>query len=193
MSENDQALPSVIEYITASGVLIHIIPLSLFTVQAIENKAATTLPYPDEQAYRVQSEVSVTGYLPAEENKEYQVLCKAVDDERVDWVNAAVIDLACAYPQWSNRAEMTGHFREQLEKLRPYVEFTDSGGWLDVLEHCVFTGFVEGTNKGGRQIRVPERHRVINLARQSSNLTLTTPEVVGALRVFRIHIPGATR
>lgn len=188
--DNGAGEPSVIEYITQSGVQIYITPLSLFTIQAIINRSEMIVPYPAEQDYREASESFATGFIPASENPVYQELCATVDTERLTWQNEAIIALACKYPQYETDIEMLAHFRPRLEELRPYVAMhTDE--WLNVLEHCVFTGVLDVVDENGKRFRTPERHRVIQLARQNANIALTMSEVIGGLRVFRLSIPGA--
>ena len=188
LTENGAGLPSVIEVITQSGVQIFITPLSLFTIQALINKSETEFPYPDDKPYREASDLIASGFIPASENPEYQALCKAVDGQRAQWQHDAIIELACKYPQWQSRTEMMAHFRPRLEELRPYIEMHDAE-WQNVLEHCVFTGTLDMRGDDG-VVRTTERHRVIQLARQNASIALTMPEVIGALRVFRVQISG---
>src|SRR5574339_619483 len=135
---NNEALPSVIEYVTQSGVLIHITPLSLFTIQSLKHAAEVRFPYPDKAEYQVASEITATGYIPAEENPEYAAACEAVDKERGLWLNDAYIELACNYPQYPNRESMIQHFAPRLLQLSKYIELSGDD-WKDTLEHCVFT------------------------------------------------------
>ncbi len=202
MSDNNvtpsanEALPTVVEYVTRSGVLIYITPLSLFTVQAVINKSEALYPYPPEKDYRLlemyvdgfltrAEDVSASGFFPATENPEYVILCKAVDQERLEWQNDAFIELSCAYPQYANRLDMIAHFRPRLEELRPYVDMHEDE-WRNVLEFAVFTGSLVMQDENKQRVRTPERHTVIQYARQNASLALTTSEVVGSLRVFRV-------
>lgn len=181
---NNEALPSVIEYITQSGVLIHVTPLSIFTLQALRHKAEEQYPYPAKVDYQVPSEVTATGYLPAEENPDYVAACKVIDGERGLWIDNAVLDLACAYPQFPNRESMQAHFAPRLLQLSKYFELSGDD-WADTLEHCVFTR----TSIQGRSMR-NERVDVVSLALQQSSITLSIPEVMDGLRVFRLALPG---
>lgn len=196
----NEALPTVIEYVCQSGVLIHITPLSLFVIQSILNRSEVIHPYPPEKDFRLlEMEIDgemvqavdriASGFFPASENPEYVTLCKQVDVERVQWQNDAFIELSCAYPQFEHNLAMMAHFRPQLEKLRPYVEMHEDE-WQNVLEYCVFTGFVDLVDENKKRFRTPERHTVIQLARQNSGLTLSMLEVVDGLRVFRYDLPG---
>lgn len=195
-SNVNEALPTVIEYVCQSGVLIHITPLSLFAVQAIINKSESIFEYPPEKDYRLYEmevngiltraeDVSASGFFPATENLEYVALCKDIDAKRLEWQNDALIELACAYPQYTNRLDMIAAFRPQLEALRPYVDMHEDE-WQNVLEFCVFTGVLDLVDSGGKRLRTTERHKIIQYARQNSTLALTTSEVVGSLRVFRV-------
>lgn len=200
-SDNGAGLPSVIEHITQSGVLVYITPLSLFTIQALSNKAEALFPYPDDKPYREASDLVASGYIPASENPAYVALCQAVDEKRLVWENNAAIELACQYPQWDNHENMIAHFRLRLKELSQFVEM-GADEWRNVLEHCVFTGAIRvktdeviGTENGKeihKVINTPELNYVARLARQNVNLALTMPEVVGGLRVFRLSVSGAT-
>lgn len=185
-------LPSVIEYNTASGVIIHITPLSLFTIQAIVEQSKVVHPYPDETPYREASDLVASGFIPASENEEYQALCKAVDEERSQWQNDAITQMACKYPQWGTREQMIAHFRPRLEELRPFVSLHQDD-WRNVQEHCVFTGYVDVLDDNNKSIRIPENYRVIRLARQNERIPLSMPEVIDGMRLFRLDLSGATR
>lgn len=199
VSNPNDALPSIIEYITKSGVQIYVTPLSLFTIQAIIAKSEDIYPYPSERDYRLTeqlnesgemvqaADVIASGFFPASENPKYIAICKEIDTQRLEWQNHAFIELACKYPQYADSLEMLAAFRPQLEALRPYVEMPEDE-WQALLEFCVFTGSVDLIDSTGKRLRTSERHTVIQLARQNSNQALTTPEVVGAMRVFRLRV-----
>jgi hypothetical protein len=190
VSKNDgSGLPAVVEYETQSGVLIYVTPLSLFTVQAVVNRSELEYPYPDEKPYRVESELFASGFIPASENEEYQALCQNVDQQRAEWQNDAFIELACEYPKHFSREAMIAHFRPHLEKLRQFIDM-GKDDWQNVLNYCVFTGTVDVIDMNNKRHRTSERHRVIQIARQNSNLQLSMSEVVEGLRVFRLVIHG---
>lgn len=194
-TDSNPALPSIIEYITQSGVLIHISPLSLFLIMAIIAKSEEIYSYPDERDYRLtemeingvltDASLLASGFYPATENPEYVALCKKVDTERLDWQGYAFIEMACTFPQYESRDAMIATFRPQLEKMRHFASIPEDE-WHAVLDFCVFTKKIEFVVDKGRKITTTERNNVILLAQQNSNLTLTTPEVVGAMRVFRV-------
>lgn len=181
---NPEAVPTAIEYITQSGVEIRITPLSIFTISAIKTASEQRLPYPDKADYQVASELTATGYLPAEENEDYIEACKEVDKQREFWRNDAYIELACAYPQYPTRETMIDHFAPRLRQLEKYIELSGED-WKDTLEHCVFTK----TTMTARALR-NERVDVIALAAQQSEIPLSMPEVMDGLRLFRLGVPG---
>lgn len=181
---NNEALPSVIEYVTQSGVLIHVTPLSIFTLQSLRHKAEDLYPYPAKADYQVPSEVTATGFIPAEENPEYVAACETIDKERGLWVDNAVLDLACTYPQYTNRETMIAHFAPRLLQIGKYIEL-EGDDWDNVLKHCVFTK----TAITGKALR-NERVDVVGLALQQSGLSLSMSEVMDGLRVFRLALPG---
>lgn len=185
----------VIHYETMlSGVIIHITPLSLFTVKAIEERAAVEFPYPDPEPYQVASDVVVSGFIPADENEEYQALCRAVDEQRVQWCMDRTIDITCAFPGFSNREAMIEHFRPRLKQLEA-IATLNADEWKNVLNHCVFTGtydsiVLDAATGKPKAVRHPERNRVYQLANQSSTLPLSTPEVVEGVKLFRVEVSG---
>lgn len=196
----NEALPTVVEYCTQSGVLIHVTPLSLFLIQAVINKSEDIFEYPSEKDYRLTEQLNesgemvqaddviASGFFPASENPEYVALCKAVDTERLDWQGYAFIELACTFPQYESRDAMIAFFRPQLEKMRRFAAIPEDE-WKAILDFCVFTKRVKFNLDKGGVITTTERNTVILLAQQNINQMLTTSEVVGAMRVFRLQLP----
>jgi len=176
-------LPSVIEYITQSGVLVHVTPLSLFTISAVGHAAEDRFPYPDKQSYQIASELTATGFLPAEENPEFIDACKEIDKQRENWKSEVYLELACNYPQYPTREAMIEHFAPRLHQLSKFIELSGDD-WKNTLEHCVFTG----TTQTGRALR-NERVDVISLAVQQSSIPLSMSEVMDGLRLFRLALP----
>lgn len=184
IDSNNEALPSVIEYVCQTGVLIHVTPLSIFTLQALRHKSEDVYPYPAKAEYEVPSELVASGFIPADENPDYKAACEAVDKERGLWVDNAVLDLSCAYPQYPNRESMIAHFAPRLLQMGKYIELSGDD-WKDTLQHCVFTK----TTISGRSMR-NERVDVVSLALQQSGLALSMSEVMDGLRVFRLEVSG---
>lgn len=170
--------PSVIVYETVSGVMVHITPLSIFTVQSIRDRAEKEFPYPDPDPYRMPLENAADPSikLPAEDNPEYKAVCKPIDQERVDWRVLMTLELACAFPAFESREAMLAHYRPQLEKLRK-ATLMDGDEWQNVLNFCVFTG------RGDKQV-------VYSLATQDAAIPLTPAEVVEGVRFFRVDVSG---
>lgn len=178
MTDETQGRPVVVIYETLSGVVIHVTPLSVFTITAIGERAEELFPYPDPAPYELPLEnaVSETVRLPADDNPEYKKLKQPIDAERMEWQVQAVIDLACSYPAFPSREHMLAHFRPALERLKKVANLPDDE-WQAVLMHCVFTG------RG-------ERQTVIDIASQHKAVPLTPDEVVDGIRFFRAQIPG---
>jgi len=170
--------PVIVRYETASGVIVHITPLSPFTIAAIRERAEQEHPYPDPEPYRMalQNAADPSIKEPAENNPEYQALCKPIVEARYAWRLQAYIDISCAYPDFANADVMIAHFRPRLEALRK-VTVMDDDDWLNVLNHCVFTGS-------------SDRQDVINLAIQNETIPLTPAEVVEGIRFFRVEVQG---
>lgn len=172
--------PSIIEYETASGVIVHITPLSIFTIKAISSKAENEFPYPEAVNYELPLENAADPSikLPAKENPAYRELCAEIDNQRYAWRNKAVLELACNYPAYADRASMIAEFRPRLEELRPFLEMSGDD-WQEVLQHCVFTG-------------KQDRQAVLLLAAQADDIPLTQAEVVDGIKFFRIDLPRKT-
>lgn len=178
--------PTVIIHETLSGVIIHITPLSIFTIKALDSKADSQFPYPDPVPFQVASETFASGFIPASENPEYKTLCEAVDNEREEWKANAILELCCEFPKWETRNDMIAHFRPRLEEMRKFIDLgTDE--WQNVLQHCVFTG-TSAVYSNGKEVRVVERLMVVHLAKQNGNIPLTPAEVVDGLKFFRVEV-----
>lgn len=190
--------PGVIEQETMSGVIVQVTPLSIFTLEAIRVKAETLFPYPDKTDYRLPLENAAPGVtLPAEDNPEYQALCKAVDNQRWEHEQAACLDLACAYPQFSDRAAMLDHFAPRLAQIAEYAALPEDK-WRAVLEHCVFTGTASlpkysGTGERAGFEQTSERILFVLIARQNAAIPLTAAEVRESFRVYRPDLQFLTR
>lgn len=169
--------PAIIVYETLSGVIVHVTPLSIFTIQAIRDRAEQEFPYPDPADYRLPLENAVEGVtLPASENPEYQALCKPIDDQRQNWKVQAYIDMSCTFPAFESRAEMIERFKPRLEQLRK-VSLMSDDDWQNVLNHCVLTGR-------------PDKQALVSLALQDAAIPLTPAEVVEGVRFFRVDLSG---
>lgn len=173
--------PVVVGYETMSGVMIHVTPLSVFTINAIHERSADEYPYPDPKPYEKPLENAADRSIkaPAMDDPEYKALCKAVDEERMAWRVRVSIDLACEYPAFDSREAMMAYFRPKLEKIRLAAALPDDE-WQAVLMHCVFTGR-------------HDRQTVINIATQDERLPLTPAEVVEGIRFFRLELQGPAR
>lgn len=168
--------PTIIVQETASGVIIHNTPLSVFTIQSIRERAEQEFPYPDLEPYRMTLENVADPSIkaPAEDNPEYQALCKPIDAERIAWRVRAYIDIGCTFPAFESRDAMIAHFRPRLEQLRKVSKMGEDD-WQNVLDFCVFTG------KKDKQI-------AISVVTQDEAIPLTPAEVVEGIRYFRLQI-----
>jgi hypothetical protein len=179
MSDDPQGRPMIVQYEPASGVMVHIAPLSTFTIVAIRERSEELFPYPDPAPYELPIENAVEGVkAPASQNPEYQELCKPIDAERLAYRMKAYIDIACTFPAFETPDALIGHFRPRLEQLRK-VSKLDNDDWQNVLNHCVFTGR-------------KDRETVLSIAVQNETIPLTPAEVVEGVRFFRAQIPGQT-
>lgn len=177
---NHNGRPSVIEYETMSGVMVHVTPLSIFTIQSVRDKAEEMFPYPDPEPYRLPIENAVDPSIKqrAEENPEYAEVCKPVDEKRTAWRVQAYIDLGCSFPAFPTREALLAHFRPQIEAVRKYAVM-GADEWVDVLNHCVFTG------RNDKQI-------VVSLITQDGTIPLSPAEVLEGVRFFRVEVSGST-
>lgn len=171
--------PVQIEYETVAGVIVRVTPLSIYTIQALKVKAADEFPYPDKTIYQVESELMASGFIPAEENKDYIDACQQLDLQRSKWRIRQTIELACEYPGFNSRDAMIANYRPALEKLRRVIAL-DEDEWQAVLNHCVFTGRDDINN-------------VFFIAGQDEKLMLTGGEVIDGIRLFFLDVSKSTR
>lgn len=168
--------PVIVRYETASGVIVHVTPLSPFTIAGVRERAEQELPYPDPKPYEAEIENAADPSikLPASDNPAYKALCAPIDEDRKAWRLQAYIDVSCAFPDFASLDALIGHFRPRLEALRK-VTVMGEDDWLNVLNHCVFSG----SN---------DRLTVINIALQNETIPLTPGEVVEGIRFFRLAL-----
>lgn len=165
--------PIVIEYTTASGVRIHVTPLALPTVRALQMRAAQELPYPDEKPYEKLMENAVEGtLLPASDNPEYRALCQEIDIQRNELSNTRMIWLACSWPDYSDFKAIVAAFKDRLKDVRKWADLPADDNEA-VLFHFVLSG---------RE----DVQTVIHAAAQQR--PLTNGEIVDGVRLFRINV-----
>lgn len=167
--------PKIIEFETVSGVITHVTPLSIYTIQALKVRAADEFPYPDKAAYEVASELTASGVIPAEENPAYKEACAEIDLKRSQWRIRQTIELACQYPGFSSKEALLAHFRPTLETIRKFITFSHDDDWQNVLEHCIFTGRDDFST-------------VFSLAGQDERIPLTGGEVIDGIRLYFLDV-----
>lgn len=185
-----------IEYMTMSGVRLHIKPLNIAVTKAIGQKAIALFPYPDPAPYIHElPPPDIPGAMsdPMDDD-EYRTLKAEVDAQRNTWVNHAILDYAVDYPDFASREELINHFAPQRDKLRKIADLPKDD-WEATRDYLIFSG---------NEIR-PRIHpdgltrptnvasdfaTVINLAQQS--LELSGGEIADGLRIFRPALPGRT-
>lgn len=171
--------PSKIIYETLSGIVFHIIPLSLPTLRAIQLKAADVYPYPDKAPYQVPDPVEVAftdGQMSkAEDNPDYIEACKKVDTDRAKWVDKTVFAYAAKMPKYPTKEAVLAAYSEQLEALKEIAVFdAEDDDYDNILLNFILTGNADYTT-------------IIRLAVQA--VALTPEEVSAGIRFFRARVP----
>ena len=197
MSENQVVTgrPSIIVYETVSGVLCHCTPLNIATSRAIKARAELQFPYPDKKPYEVPMENAAPGVVEiAENNPEYQKLCKAIDERRTDWINRATLGYAVKFVKAHN-GEIVYHTRETLiERYAPQVlelrkiAVLPEDDYEVIVYHIIFSGSQIRRVAGKPTIITDDLSNVLNAVAQVE--PLTPAEIVQGVRFFRLDIPG---
>lgn len=186
---SDKIVETVIEYITMSGVKLHITPLNIAVTKAINQKAIALFPYPDPEPYMHElPPPDAPGALsdPMEDD-EYKALKQETDAQRNTWVNHAVLDYAVSYPDFASRQELMDALAPQREKLRKIADLPKDD-WEATRDYLILSGneIRPRLHPDGiaRQTNVSSDFAsVINMAQQS--VELTGGEIADGLRIFR--------
>lgn len=172
-------IPTAVEYITMSGVRLHISVLNVPTVNAMNAKAADKFPYPDPTPYREPLENAVPGMLSAaEDNPAYVDACKAVDRSRQEWMNEAIFDYCVHYPDFSNREAILSFFNPQLKTLREIATLPEDD-WQAVLHHIILSG----QERVPGQVGSSDFTNAVLIALQ--RVALTGGDILNGIRMFR--------
>lgn len=180
--------PSIVRFETQAGVVLHITPLNLATLRAINLKANELFPYPDKKPYEVPLENAfVEGMVDsAENNPEYLKACEPVDQQRKEWTYNAVFQYAVRFQDYPTRENVINAFAPRLLELRK-IAIVQEDDYEAILHHLVLTGntVIRG-NKDAWQALTSEYVDVIQIAIQT--VALTPEEVTQGVRFFRVDL-----
>ena len=177
--------PVIIVHETYSGVMVHITPVNLPTLRAVQLKAQDLFPYPNKTQYQQPEE---NGFAPgqltsAEDNPQYGIDCRAVDVERKVWTDRAIFDYAVRFPKYPTREALVDAFKAQLDRLRQIAKLPDDDDEA-VLFHLVLTWNQPALDEDNKlAVASNEYGQIIKLAIQT--LALTPDEVTAGIRFFR--------
>lgn len=170
--------PSVFVYEAASGVIFHILPVNVATLQAMNVKAANEIPAPDKEAYRIPDPEDVA-FTPgqasrAEDNPEYIKDLNTVIRERSRLVARRVFEYAASMPKYPTREALVNAFKLQLDKLKAITAFNEEDSDYDlILLNIVLSG-------------AKDYDTIVSTALQQT--TLAPAEVAQGVRMFRVDV-----
>jgi hypothetical protein len=179
--------PAIIEYETYSGVLVHIKPVNIATLRAIQMKAIEKFPYPDKAEYQLPDENAFGGLGSAEDNPDYLNKCREIDSERGLWTDKTIFAYAVKFPKYATQQEMVNDFMSQLIELRGFGVLPEDD-YEAVLHHLVLTWNQPVVRDNQLQAGNTEWARIIQMAIQT--IPLTADEVSNGVRFFRPTLSG---
>lgn len=190
MNEISQEIgkPSIVRFETQAGVILHIAPLSIATLRAINLKSDELFPYPDKKQYELPLENAFVEGMKdsAENNPEYLKACEPVDQQRKEWTDKAVFNYAVRFQDYPTRESIINAFAPRLLELRK-IAVVQEDDYEAILHHLVLTGntIVRGTT-GALQALTSEYIDVIRIAIQT--VALSPEEVTQGIRFFRADL-----
>ena len=170
--------PSVFVYEAASGVIFHIQPVNVATLQAMNVKAANELPPPDKTLYEVEDPEDVA-FTPgqksrAEDNPEYIKAFNVILKERNRLISRRVFEYAASMPKYPTKASLVEAFKPQLERLKEISTFNENDEDYDIiLINLVLSG-------------AKDYDTIISTALQQT--TLAPAEVAQGVKMFRVNL-----
>lgn len=179
--------PTIIVFETMSGVVLHITPLNLATVRAVQQKAQEVYPYPEKAPYELPLENTFSPDTKdsAENNPEYVLKCAEIDKQRRIWADRAVFDYAVRFPAYATRQDLINAFAPRLLELRKIAVLPDDD-YDAILLYIILSGNEIVSNKNGLSDGTTEYTRVILAAMQA--LPLTGEEIAEGIRFFRVDL-----
>lgn len=188
LSQDTIGKPSIVRFETMSGVVLHITPLNIATLRAINLKANELFPYPDKKDYEVPLENAfVEGMVDsAENNPEYLKACEPIDQQRKEWADKAVFNYAVRFQDYPTRESVINAFAPRLLELRKIATIQEDD-YEAILHHLVLTGntIIRG-DKSALQALTNEYIDIIRIAIQT--VALTPEEVTQGVRFFRADL-----
>lgn len=169
--------PTVIEYTTVDGIVLHLRTIGVATRQLLVSQASKLYPYPDPTPYRHQMENAIPGVeTNPMDNPEFVKLVETADRERNTWYQHACIKLGVQLPDFPMLADLTKQFAALIEMVQKLIPDTDP------YEIALFQGVL------GWDV---DYSAVMNLIGQNIQLELTASEVADGIRLFRYSLSGS--
>lgn len=182
--------PMVIIHESTSGVILHITPLSIATLRAIQLKAAEVYSYPDKKGYEMPLENAADPSIvtPAEDNPEYQRLCREADRARAKWSDWAVYTLAVSYPNFPNEGSVIQMFAPRLLEMQKVANLPEEmSDYEKIVRYIILPGNEVTRNAAGAMgVGDTEFTSVVYAALQA--IPLTPAEVTEGIRFFRTDV-----
>lgn len=167
--------PTVIEYTTVDGIVLHLRTIGVAARQLLVTQAAKLYPYPDPAPYRHQMENAVPGVeTNPMDDPEFAKLVEAADRERNVWYQHACLKLSIQLPDYPMPADLIHEFSHQVDMIQEMVPGTDA------YEIALFQGVL------GWDV---DYSVVMNLIGQNIQVELTASEVADGIRLFRYSLP----
>lgn len=183
-----QVAKDVIRYVTASGVEVHITPINMATLRAINLKGENLFPFPDPTPYRLPiPDTEPVLYDNADANPEWVKISDEIKAKRQEWVNDAILKYAVKFPLFPTRESLIAHFASDLMALRKIAVLPEDD-FDAVLYHLVLSGNrARRDNDNNLHTLRSDYGIIINACIQT--MPLTQEEILEGVRFFRVDIP----
>jgi hypothetical protein len=165
----------VFEILLDSGELVHVQPLSIYVVRALENKAQEIYPFPDKAEYEKPLDdakaLEPGQKIPAEENPDYQKAYTNATKLQARYSNERCFMLSIE--PVVGREKLIAKYKTRIAQMREMMTLPDDD-WEATLRFCVLTS--------------SEDYIRVTAAIQGGAEVVSEEEIRDGMRIFRCYV-----
>jgi len=173
---------------TMSGVVVHITPINLPTLRAIQLRAEKVFPDPDPTPFQHPEENAFdpSQMTRAEDDPQYMELLNKTKSDRARWVDKAIFTYCATFPDYPTSKSLIDRYYGDLTVLRSFAELPEDD-YEAIVYHIVLNGNKVGVDQSGQLTPTSsDFSKIVQLAIQV--IALTPDEVVEGIKFFRAKI-----